>query len=183
MSFLRESLVQSKHMLSNELGEFEGWNDILLVGANSLRELPSFDLSELSIFFSLLPCLNELVAVSFGALLLIRFVLIVIFLLVFVAIVVIFVIVADNIVLVDLFVALLHDEVCHGVKDLVAKVLCDQLGDEVVVIFLLDVVDCVHEVGDSLFLLRFWLISGESKHCLCSLLVLLLLSLSLALLV
>lgn len=181
MSFLVEGLIQAKHMLCNKLGELKGWNDILLVRANSLRELPPFDFSELAIFLSSLSCLDELVSVSLGALLLVWFIFVVVFLLVFITIVIILVVVADDIVLIDLLVALLHDEVSHGVKDLVAEVLCDQLRDKVVVIFLLDVVYRVHEIGDRLFLLRSWLVGSESEHGLCCLLVLFLLALGLTL--
>lgn len=152
MSFLGECFIQSKDMLSDELGKLERWNDVLLVGANSLREFPSLDLSQLSILLSLLPCLNELISVSFGCLLSIVLLFKVFFLLVFITIVVVF-IVADNVILINLLIALLHDEVCDSVKDLVAEVLSDQLRDEVMIFFLLDVIHCIHVTGNRLVIL------------------------------
>ena len=99
----------------------------------------------------------------------------VIFLLVFITIVIL-IIVADNIILINLFIALLHDEVCDSVKDLVAEVLSDQLRDEVMIFFLLDVIHCIHVIGDRLVILGCF----SSSNGLC-LLILLILTLSLSL--
>lgn len=110
-----------------------------------------------------------MVSVFLASFLLIWVILEVFLVLIFVTILIVFVVVTHDIILVDFFVALLHDEVCDGVKDFVAEVLGNQLRNKVVVFFLLDVVHSIHEVLDHLFFLGRWLSIVDASHSLCGL--------------
>ena len=110
-----------------------------------------------------------MVLVFLASLLLIWVILKVFLVLIFVTILIVFVVVTHHIILVDFFVALLHDEVCHGIEDFVAEVLGYQLRNKVVVFFLLDVVYGIHKVLHHLFFLGCWLSTFDASHSLCDL--------------